>query len=106
MTAEEQKNIIEKAYSLKMQTDDSFQSEEEVPKGLELLTLLSKQKRVLAGNTFGTKDRTLLSAFPQFGSVWRWQRNLRLAFLYTSNVPDYDITANAELEKILKVIAN
>lgn len=101
MTDEEQRALVQKARTLKVQTDDTLMPEDKMPRGLELLTLLSKQKRVLAGNAFGAKDRTSLSAFPQFGSLWRWQRNLRLGFLLASDVPDYDIKANAELGKIL-----
>ena len=77
--------------------------ETNAPKGLELLTLLSEQKRVLASNSFNAKDRAMLAQNPQFGSVWRWQNNLRLAFLQASDVPDYDLQANDALGKILEV---
>ncbi len=102
MTADEKNRMERKGQELKALGGDVLLSPEETPKGLELLTLLAQQKRVLSGNSFGQKDRKLLSAFPQFGSVWRWQRSLRLGFLQACDVPDYDLAANAALGKILE----
>lgn len=106
MTIEEKNRMEQKAKELKALNADQLLTPQECPKGLELLTLLAQQKRVLSGNSFGQKDRKLLSAFPQFGSVWRWQRSLRIGFLQACDVPDYDLAANAALGKILETAQN
>lgn len=102
LSPEDYKRLCDKATELRI-VPNLLPPETAAPKGLELLTLLSEQKRILASNSFGTKNREMLAQNPQFGSVWRWQNHLRLAFLQASDVPDYDLQANEELGKILEV---
>ena len=66
-----------------------------------LLSDLYKQKELLASNSFAGKDRKFLARFPEYKRVWRWEQELRSAFIFVSELPDYDVKANSKLKSII-----
>ena len=75
-----------------------------VPSGISLLSDLYKQKELLSGASFDGKDREFLKRFPQFKRFWRWEHQLRLGYIFASELPDYDVRANEEMKSILQQI--
>ena len=67
-----------------------------------MLSDLYKQKETLTSRSFGQQDRKFLSSFPQYKHVWRWEQQLRMGYVYASELPDFDIKANDSLRTIIQ----
>ena len=104
MDDDQKQKIIKKNKELRLNIDESTLSEIEPPTTLSILGDLYKQKELLRSGTFGTKDREFLARFPQYRRLWRWEQQLRIGYIFASELPDYDIKANAELKTILDAI--
>ena len=89
---------------LRLNIDEATLSEAKPLTTTEILADLYKQKELLRSGTFGLKDREFLARFPQYRRLWRWEQQLRIGYIYASELPDYDIKANAELKNILDEI--
>lgn len=100
----QKQKILKKNKELRLNIDEATLSEADVPTAVEILTDLYKQKELLRSGTFGMKDREFLARFPQYRRLWRWEQQLRIGYIYASELPDYDIKANAELKNILDAI--
>lgn len=100
----QKQKIIKKNKELRLNLDESTLSEVEPPTTLGILGDLYKQKELLRSGTFGAKDREFLARFPQYRRLWRWEQQLRIGYIFASELPDYDIKANAELKNILDAI--
>ena len=98
--------IFKKNKELRLNIDETTLSVVEPPTALEILADLYKQKEILRSGTFGLKDREFLAKFPQYRRLWRWEQQLRIGYIFASELPDYDIKANAELKTILDSIKN
>lgn len=93
--------ISAKNAELKLNIDESLLNEKNSYIGISLLSDLYKQKELLSGSSFVGKDRKFLAKFPQYKRVWRWEQQLRTAYIYSSELPDYDIKANIQLKRII-----
>ena len=69
--------------------------------GIALLADLDKKSELLAAEGFSKQGKQFLSRFPQYQSVWRWEQQLRFAFAFACELPDYDPVANASLGQII-----
>ena len=103
--SENDKNkILSKNKELKLNIEEALIEEVKTPVGISLLQDLYKQKELLSGSSFVTKDRKFLARFPQFKRVWRWEQQLRAGYVFASELPDYDVKANAQLKDIISTI--
>lgn len=100
----QRKKIMDKNAELKLNIDLNLLEEPKLPASVQLLSDLFKSKELLSGGNFGTKDHDFMTKFPQFNRVWRWEQQMRIGFIYASELPDYDVQANAELKQILESI--
>ena len=96
--------LYHKNKELKLNIDESLLEERKTVMGVSLLSDLYKQKELLSGNSFAEKDRKFLARFPQYKRVWRWEQQLRAAFIFASELPDYDVKANSQLKSIIEEI--
>lgn len=71
-------------------------------RGIELLSDLDKQKKILTGQGFGLGDRKFLARLPEYRRVWMWEEQLRIGYLYLCEIPDFDIEANNRLKSIIQ----
>ena len=101
--SEENKNKIKsKDIELRLNIDyDIIDNKSNVSSGMTLLSDLYKQKELLSGSSFESKDKAFLKRFPQFMRFWRWKEQLRVGFIFASELPDYDVRANEEMKSIL-----
>lgn len=104
VSSQDKQNIISKNKELKLNIDESLLDEIKTPVGISLLQDLYKQKELLSGSSFVSKDRKFLARFPQFKRVWRWEQQLRAGYILASELPDYDVKANDELKNIISTI--
>lgn len=104
MNDAQKEKILKKNKELRLNIDEATLSETEAPTTIEILTDLYKQKELLSSGSFGMKDREFLAKFPQYRRLWRWEQQLRIGYIYASELPDYDIKANTELKNILDAI--
>ena len=103
--SEEQKRKLRKKNAeLKLNLNEELLDGEKPACGIDLLTDLYKQKELLSGNAFVGRDKAFLARFPQFRKVWRWQQQLRAGYIFASELPDYDVKANAEMKTILDTV--
>lgn len=103
--SEEMKSkLLAKNEDLKLNLDEKMLNPHKSDVGIELLSDLYKQKEMLSGSSFVSKDREFLAKFPQFMRVWRWEQQLRLGYIYASELPDYDVKANGVLKGIIENI--
>lgn len=106
MDADKKRSVTSKNKELRLNIDESLLVDVKVPSSMEILADLYKQKDLLRSGTFGRQDRDFLMRFPQFRRLWRWEQQMRIGYVFASDLPDYDIQANAELKKILDTINN
>lgn len=104
MDEKQKQKILKKNKELRLNIDEATLSEAKPLTTTEILADLYKQKELLRSGTFGLKDREFLARFPQYRRLWRWEQQLRIGYIYASELPDYDIKANAELKNILDEI--
>lgn len=104
MDEEQKQRILSKNKELRFNIDETVLSEVAPPTTIEMLADLNKQKELLRSGSFGLKDRAFLSKFPQYRRLWRWEQQIRIGYVMASDLPDYDIKANAELKTILDTI--
>ena len=104
MNEEQKEKILKKNKELKLNLDEASLAEVKSPTTIEILADLYKQKEILRKGSFGVKDKEFLGRFPQFRRLWRWEQQLRIGYIYASELPDYDIKANAELKNIIDSI--
>ncbi len=97
----DKEKLASKNKELRLNIDESLLDEKKSVIGIGLLSDLYKQKELLSGNSFAGKDRQFLARFPQFKRVWRWEQQLRSAYILTSELPDYDVKANTQLKSII-----
>ena len=97
----DKEKLCQKNKELKLNIDESLLEESESVVGISLLSDLYKQKALLSGNSFAENDRKFLARFPQYKRVWRWEQQLRSAFILSSELPDYDVKANSLLKSII-----
>ena len=71
-----------------------------------MLADLSKMREILSGGSFTMQDRAFLNEFPQFMRVQKWEQQLRVAFILSGDLPDYDVKANTQLRAIIQEIKN
>lgn len=102
----QKKRISDKNKELKLHLDESLLNPDKTVLGIGLLSDLYQQKELLTGSSFVSKDRAFLARFPQYMRVWRWEHQLRAGFIFASELPDYDIKANAELKGIIENVRN
>lgn len=104
VSSKDRRNILSKNKELKLNIDESLLDERKEPIGITLLQDLYRQKDLLSGSSFVSKDRTFLARFPQFRRVWRWEQQLRTGYILASELPDYNVKANEELKNIISTI--
>lgn len=84
---------------------DELEDKKEM-EGVMLLKDLYTAKEQLANSSFDVQKRQLLLKLPQYSQKWCWEQRLRLGFLYSCQLPDYDTKANEELKQIIETIKN
>lgn len=100
-SVKDKEKLTSKNKELRLNIDESLLDEKKSVIGISLLSDLYKQKELLSGNSFAGKDKQFLARFPQFKRVWRWEQQLRSAFIFASELPDYDVKANTQLKSII-----
>lgn len=95
-------NIFSKNKELRLHIDTVLLEDNHQAQGIGLLSDLYKQKETLTSRSFGQQDRKFLSSFPQYKHVWRWEQQLRMGYVYASELPDFDIKANDSLRTIIQ----
>ncbi len=102
LDGDDKQKLFKKNTELKLNIDVSLLDDDDVTVDIGLLSDLDKLKELLSGNKFGASDRKFLARFPQYKKVWKWQQQLRCGYILASELPDYDIKANAELKAIIE----
>ena len=100
----EKEKIIVKNNQLHLGIKEDILSESNKNEGLQLLADLDKKNEILTKDGFSRDGRAFLARFPQYKSIWQWQQQLRVGYLYACQLPDYDPRANAELGNIISTI--
>lgn len=103
--SEEQRNaIISKNNELRLGLDVEFLKPTEATPTIQLLEGLSRQKEILQSRTRTQEDNAFLNQYPQFQCLKRWEQQLRIGYVFGSELPSYDLKANNELGTILEMI--
>lgn len=95
-------NIFSKNKELRLHIDTGLLEDTHQAQGIGLLSDLYKQKETLTSRSFGQQDRKFLSSFPQYKHVWRWEQQLRMGYVYASELPDFNMKANDSLRTIIQ----
>jgi len=101
---EEKQKLLKKNKEWNLLPDEWLLNEVNRPTTVEILSDLSIQKGLLRDRNFKEKHKQFLTRFPQYQREWKWQQQLRIGYIFASDLPDYDIKANAELKIILDAI--
>lgn len=97
----EKQRILIRNKSLSLGIDEKVLDSDIQSRGIEMLSDLSQLKTVLSGQAFTLQDRNFINKFPQYLKVQRWEQQLRIAYILSSELPDYDIKANNQMKTIL-----
>ncbi len=100
----ERGKINAKNNQLHLGIKEDILSESNMNEGLQLLADLDKKNEILTKEGFSRDGRVFLARFPQYKSIWQWQQQLRVGYIYACQLPDYDPRANAELGNIISTI--
>ena len=95
-------NVISKNKGLRLHIDTELLEDAHQSKEISLLSDMYKQRETLTNRSFGQQDKRFLASFPQYRHVWRWEQQLRMGYIYTSKLPDFDIKANDSLRIIIQ----
>lgn len=104
MTEEIKQNIIKQNEQLHLNLNDSILNIQDKNEGVTLLADLYTQQERLSQPGFNSQDRQFLLRFPQYSKMWKWQQQLRVGYIYSCSLPDYDVKANEALKKIIDAI--
>lgn len=104
MSEAQRQNVISKNNELRLGLDEEFLKPFEPIPTLQFLEGLSRQKEILRSRTRSQEDNAFLNQYPQFQCLKRWEQQLRIGYVFGSDLPSYDIKANNELGNILNLI--
>lgn len=100
----EREKINTKNKQLHLGIKEEILSESNMNEGLQLLADLDKKNEILTKDGLSREGRDFLARYPQYKSIWQWQQQLRVGYIYACQLPDYDPKANAALGKIISTI--
>ena len=104
MSEEQRQNVISKNNELRLGLDEEFLKPFEPIPTLQFLEGLSRQKEILRSRTRSQEDNAFLNQYPQVQCLKRWEQQLRIGYVFGSELPNYDLKANVELGSILNLI--
>lgn len=97
-------NILEKNQRLKLNIDESLLHKQNDLKGVKLLEELNRVNLKLKEKGYNNADRQALTQLPRYGFKWTWLEYLKVGYVLSCDLPDYDIAANKRLGEIIKDI--
>ncbi len=106
ISGDERTRILAKNKQLSLGIDETILEAGNGQKGIGMLADLSKMREILSGGSFTVHDRAFLNEFPQFMRVLKWEQQLRVAFILSGDLPDYDLKANTQLRAIIQEMKN
>ena len=104
MTQQQQQKVMNDISRLKLRISTDMLTERKEVRGVELLSVLDQAHKTLEGSGFVTKDRQVLSLLPQFNRMWKWVELMKIGYVLSCDIPDYDIKANRALGEIIQRI--
>ncbi|MBR5117052.1 MAG: hypothetical protein IK100_00230 [Muribaculaceae bacterium] len=97
-------NIFEKNARLKLNISEEMLSTHNELTGVKLLEELDQVNRRLREKGYNPNDRKALSRLPRYGFEWTWIEYLKVGYILSCDLPDYDIAANKRLGEIINEI--
>ena len=74
--------------------------------GVHLLEELDRANRSLQEKGYKASDRQALTRLPRYGYKWRWIEMLKVGYVFSCDLPDYDVAANARMGEIIEELNN
>ena len=97
-------SIMEKNQRLKLNINVQMLSSKKSLTGVKLLEELDKANHNLQEKGYNNADRDALTRLPRYGFKWTWLEYLKVGYVLSCDLPDYDIAANKRLGEIIKEI--
>lgn len=97
-------SIMEKNQRLKLNINEQMLSSKKSLTGVKLLEELDKANHNLQEKGYNNADRDALTRLPRYGFKWTWLEYLKVGYVLSCDLPDYDIAANKRLGEIIKEI--
>lgn len=91
-------NILEKNARLKLNISEEMLSVHNTSTGVKLLEELDHAKKE------NITDRSTLMRLPRYGFMLTWVEQLKVGYILSCDLPDYDIAANKRLGEIINEI--
>lgn len=104
MNEKQRQSILSKNEDLKLGIDEAILKDKGDVSTKALLMGLSRQKEILRSKNLSQEDNVFINQYPQFQCLKRWENQLRIGYVFASELPDYDPKANEELGKIMKMV--
>lgn len=99
-------SIMEKNERLKLNIKDSIITAKNDMTGVHLLEELDRANRSLQEKGYKASDRQALTRLPRYGYKWRWIEMLKVGYVFSCDLPDYDVAANARMGEIIEELNN
>lgn len=106
LSDQQRKSITEKNQRLKLNINESILSSQHDVTGVHLLEELNQAKHSLEEVGYNASDRKALMRLPRYGYKWRWLEYLKVGYVFSCDLPDYDIAANALMGEIIQELNN
>ena len=97
-------SIMEKNQRLKLNINEKMLNAKNDLSGVKLLEELDKANHNLQEKGYNNADRDALTRLPRYGFKWTWLEYLKVGYVLSCDLPDYDIAANKRLGEIIKEI--
>jgi len=97
-------NILEKNQRLKLNINENLLYANHNLTGVKLLEDLDKVNHNLQQKGYNNADREALTRLPRYGFKWKWLEYLKVGYVLSCDLPDYDIAANKRLGEIIQEI--
>lgn len=96
-------NIREKNDRLNWRLNMNDSAQKPDGPGIEILEEMDKIVELI-NNPRDPQNRAKLSRFPQFEKADRWINNMKIGFISSCEMPDYDLAANSSLGTIINTL--
>lgn len=104
MTSQQQEKVSQDVVRLRLNISPAIVNATNDVRGVMLLDELDEMHKTLEKGGFNASDRTKMMNLPQYGKMWRWMERLKVGYVFSCDVPDYDIEANRRLGDIISQV--